>query len=85
MDSLNIAHVPLNREGAIELGQSPCSICDVGWANYSEEKDGKGVSETCFDTCGLLKKYYEQQIEGEKFFLTHIKETIKTLKDCFKK
>ena len=85
MDSPNITHIPLNREGAIELGQSPCSVCDVGWGNYSEGKDGKGVSETCHDTCELLKRYYKHQNEGDRFFGTHIREVAKTVKDCLKK
>lgn len=85
MDSPNITHVPLNREGAIELGQSPCSVCDTGWGNYSIDKDGNGISETCHDTCELLRQYSEQQTKDEKFFLTHIKEVVKVVKDCFKK
>ena len=85
MDSPNIAHVPLNREGAIELGQSPCSVCDVGWANFSEGKDGESTSETCHDTCELLKRYSKRQAKGEPFFGTHIREVIETFKEVFKK
>lgn len=85
MDSPNITHVPLNREGAIELGQSPCSVCEAGWGNHSVGKDGKGVWKTCHDTCELLKRYSERQAKGEPFFGTHIREVIETFKEAFKK
>lgn len=31
MESPNVAHVPLNPEGALELGFYPCHYCNGGW------------------------------------------------------
>ena len=85
MDSPNITHIPLNREDAIESGQSPCSVCEGGWGDHSIGKNGKHVLETCHATCELLKRYSEQQFKGEPFFGTHVKEVIRTFKEAFKK
>ena len=56
MESPNIKHVPLNPVGALELGMSPCSACDVGWATYTTD----GKTGSCQDTCPYWAKYKEQ-------------------------
>ena len=52
MNSPNIAHVALNRKGALELGQSPCNVCHSGYASYSMNK-----YDSCQDTCEEFKEY----------------------------
>jgi hypothetical protein len=54
MESPNIKHVPLNREGAIELGINPCGVCNMGWGNWSKDE-----SKSCYDTCEYHKRYCE--------------------------
>ena len=61
MDSSNIAHVALNRRGALELGQSPCNVCHSGYASYSINK-----SESCRDICEEFKEYVNILIERSK-------------------
>lgn len=56
MNSPNISHTPLNREGALELGVSPCSYCCSGYANYS-----MGKTSSCMDTCEYLKIYLDKE------------------------
>ena len=50
----NTKVIPVNREGCLELGMSPCSICDVGWGHWSTNE-----TKTCRDTCDYLKRYME--------------------------
>jgi len=61
MNSPNIAHVALNRKGALELGQSPCNVCGCGYASYSINK-----SESCRDICEEFKEYLSMLIERSK-------------------
>jgi len=61
MNSPNIAHVALNRKGALELGQSPCNMCHSGYASYSINK-----FESCQDTCEEFKEYVSILIERSK-------------------
>ena len=63
MESQNIKHVPLNREGALELGMCPCDICDVSWAIYTENKETK----YCRNECDYFKRYIEK-IKSSRFF-----------------
>ena len=58
MDSKNIKHVPLNREGALELGIHPCSVCNCGWATYSNIK-----SSSCHDSCDYFKRFNSKKAE----------------------
>ena len=52
---MNTKTIPLNLEGALELGMRPCDICDVGWASYTKEK-----TKSCRDNCNYLKRYVEK-------------------------
>jgi len=61
MNSPNIAHVALNRKGALELGQSPCNMCHSGYASYSINK-----FESCQDTCEEFKEYVRILMERSK-------------------
>ena len=57
----NVALVPLNREGALELGLIPCCICESDWAIF-----GEGYCESCRDNCEYLRRYMkirEEKIE----------------------
>lgn len=56
MNSPNITHSPLNREGALELGVSPCKYCYSGWATYS-----LGKVSSCRDTCEYIKIYFNEE------------------------
>lgn len=56
MISPNIAHYPLNRMGALELGLDPCTHCNNGFSNFSTL-----VCITCRDTCNYLKLYYDKE------------------------
>lgn len=52
MESPNVEHVPMNPEGALELGMRPCDACTMGWGIYSSSR-----TETCQDTCEYWKRY----------------------------
>lgn len=54
--SINTITIPLNQEGALELGKCPCGICDVGWSEYCQGKKSKH----CMDTCEYYKKWVEK-------------------------
>ena len=57
MDSPNIKHVPLNRKGALELGINPCSICNQGYASYSN------LGHTsCHDNCTYFTTYLDKDL-----------------------
>lgn len=56
MNSPNIKHYPLNRAGALEMGLSPCSVCNTGFANYCGTK-----SHSCHDTCDYFKTYFDEE------------------------
>jgi len=62
MESPNIAHVPLNPEGALEMGMSPCEACNAGWGNYSMGTDGQARSESCRDNCEYWKRYVDRPL-----------------------
>lgn len=57
--SKNIAMIPLNPEGALELGRWPCSYCELGWGSYVQGKDGKTIVKSCRDECPYIKKAKE--------------------------
>jgi len=50
--SENVKIVPLNPEGALELGILPCKYCDAGWGVYSKTKVDK-----CAETCTYLQRF----------------------------
>ena len=52
--SENVAVVPLNAKGAVELGLHPCQYCKVGWGSYSAKE-----SKSCGDTCEWLKQFID--------------------------
>ena len=56
MNSPNILHIPLNRQGALELGQNPCSYCNSGFGSYSPVG-----CNSCHDTCEYLKLYFDEE------------------------
>lgn len=58
--SENVKTVPLNPEGALELGILPCKYCDAGWGVYSKAKVDK-----CAEHCEYLKRFrdYEERKE----------------------
>jgi len=56
MNSPNILHIPLNRQGALELGQNPCSYCNNGFGSYSPLG-----CVSCHDTCEYLKLYFDEE------------------------
>ena len=58
MNSQNIKHVPLNREGALELGIHPCSVCNCGYASYSTLEQ-----TSCYNDCIYLKKFVNRFIK----------------------
>jgi len=51
----NTITIPLNPEGALELGMCPCDACHIGWANYGEH----GLIKSCHENCGFYKKWDE--------------------------
>jgi len=59
MESPNIAHVPLNPEGALELGLNPCDYCGMGWALVSNERQ-----EHCSDTCDYFKRHINSMVSN---------------------
>jgi hypothetical protein len=56
MESPNIAHVPLNPAGALELNLWPCDYCDAGWGQISSTG-----SKSCKDTCQHYRKAKKSQ------------------------
>lgn len=56
-DSSNIAVVPINPMGAVELGLSPCHYCQMGWGSCSISSEGVAHSESCHDTCQYFKMW----------------------------
>lgn len=54
MNSPNIRHLPINRDGCLELRISPCTICNLGYTCYSNKEN-----KTCYDNCKYFKKYCE--------------------------
>ena len=66
-NSPDIALIPLNPKGALELGLYPCHYCDVGWANH----DGKNTT-ACYDdgNCEYFEYYkarcFEEDMEKYK-------------------
>lgn len=56
MNSPNIKHIPLNREGALELGINPCSVCNSGWATYSNMG-----GDSCQNDCEYLRKFLNKK------------------------
>lgn len=61
MESPNVAHVPLNPAGALELGMHPCEACHAGWGTYGVDREGKSTSKSCHDTCEYIKKWAEKK------------------------
>lgn len=59
MESPNITHVPLNPEGALEMGLIPCDACGSGWGTYSVGTDGASKSRTCRDECEYWKRFID--------------------------
>lgn len=59
-NSPNVAQVPLNPEGALELGMIPCDACNAGWGTYSMRTDGTANSTSCRDTCEYWKRYCDK-------------------------
>lgn len=53
MESPNVAHVPLNLEGALELGLDPCHYCYAGWGTVNSS----GIIHSCKDSCDYYKRY----------------------------
>lgn len=56
MNSSNIGHYPLNKQGALELGLNPCLYCCSGYSNYS-----KGAVSSCHASCEYLKIYSNKE------------------------
>ena len=56
MNSQNIEHIALNRQGTLELGQSPCLVCDVGFSSYT----GDQVT-TCYDSCSYWAIFNDRE------------------------
>ena len=56
MNSPNISHYPLNRQGALELGMYPCEYCYSGYANYS-----KGICTSCYTSCEYLRIFNNKE------------------------
>lgn len=61
--------------------QQKCEMCDI--KTFNEIWCG-GLNDNCDSHHGLEVKSGRED-EENRFFGTHIRETIKTLKDCFKK
>lgn len=55
MNSPNIANIPLNSEGAMELGMYPCLACNVGWTSW-----GNQGFDSCEKSCTQLKRFYDK-------------------------
>ena len=49
--SKNVAMVPLNPAGALEMGLWPCTYCEMGWSSYTKGKDGNTQVESCKTDC----------------------------------
>lgn len=58
MESPNIKHIPINQQGAIELGFCPCDYCGLGWAHYSIKEH-----KSCHDTCPDFSKWFQKELE----------------------
>ena len=56
MNSPNISHYPLNRQGALELGESPCEQCYFGYSNYSN-----GICTCCETSCEYLRIFCDKE------------------------
>ena len=52
----NVAIIPLNPRGALELGLYPCKYCDMGWGLFTKDK-----VKSCHDECIYLKEWAEKQ------------------------
>ncbi len=52
----NIAMIPLNPIGALDLGLYPCEYCGQGWGMISSE----GQHTSCSDTCEYMKRYKDE-------------------------
>ena len=56
MNSSNITHVPINRRGCLELGLSPCSSCQSGFASSPAHENS-----SCFDSCEYFRIYCDKE------------------------
>ena len=63
--------IPLNPEGALELGLHPCPYCNVGSATWNS----KGKVYDCKDECEYYKRYHKN---------TTIKKHIEKFSDVWK-
>jgi len=59
MNSPNINHIPKNRDGALELGMSPCNFCFSGYINFCSSINGR--FESCFDNCEYWKIFNDKE------------------------
>ena len=60
----NILQIPLNAEGALEMGLYPCTYCNQGWGNYSVSPLTNEVKfKTCSGDCEYLRRYREKYLE----------------------
>jgi len=58
--SQNTKTIPVNQEGALELGLCPCGSCGMGWGSWSVNE-----TKTCMDNCSFYKRWLGK-IEGFK-------------------
>lgn len=62
--SPNIMIIPLNPEGALELGVYPCQYCNQAWMRYSttDHTNQKVNAEIkgCYETCDYWKRWEER-------------------------
>ena len=48
------------------IDTNPCKDCQVGWSEYSIDKDGNSVAKHCHDTCETLKNYMEESASNAR-------------------
>jgi len=71
--SVNTITIPLNPEGALELGQCPCDACGMGSATWNT----KGKAYDCRDKCDYYKRY--QKNLSIEIHIEHFSEAWKEL------
>ena len=57
--SENVAVIPLNAAGALELGLHPCQYCKSGWGSYSATE-----RKSCSDDCDFLKQFVALTVQN---------------------
>ena len=63
MNSQNIKHVPINKQGCLELGLSPCLVCQTGFACYvGVSSVGFPSHSSCHDDCSEWKTFCDKEL-----------------------